>query len=103
MATSDPGEVHGRLLEAVGRGDMEGAAACFAENAVWHVPGRSAVAGDHEGPAQILGFLGRVFELTGGTFQHELIDRATSGHTAIAWQRITATRDGKTLGEGGRR
>jgi ketosteroid isomerase-like protein len=27
------------------------------------------------------------------------VDCATSGHTAIAWQRITATRDGKTLDE----
>ena len=40
----------------------------WAEDIRWHTPGRSLLASDYEGTAQLLEGFGRVFELSGGTF-----------------------------------
>jgi uncharacterized protein len=88
-----------RYLEAFSEGDMDTVREAFAEDAVWHLPGRSPLAGDHEGPDAILGFIGRAVEMTEGTFQLELLDVMASGEHGVQWQRITAERDGKSLDE----
>jgi hypothetical protein len=46
--------------------------ALFAPNIVWHAPGRSQLAGDHQGVDAVLGYFGRTMELTGGSFQVEV-------------------------------
>jgi ketosteroid isomerase-like protein len=38
-----------RFYEAFAAKDWEGARACWTEDAVWHLPGRSPIAGDHRG------------------------------------------------------
>ena len=88
-----------RYLEALSQGDMETVREAFAQDAVWHLPGNSPLAGDHEGPDAILEFIGRAFEMTGGTFRLELLDVMASDEHGVQWQRITAEREGKTLDE----
>ena len=105
-----PNEVLAReAYAAFGRGDMDALHQNWAENIRWHSPGRGPLAGDYEGTAQILEFLGRLSELSGGTFGADLRDvlasddhavmllpsapsgRASTGRTTPPRSRISAT------------
>lgn len=86
------------LFEALGRRDVAAALACVAEDAVWRFPGRQGqLAGEHKGHAAIIGFLGKVMQLTGGTFRLEPKDVLASETRAAFLFRGAGTRDGRTL------
>ncbi|MCE5291029.1 MAG: nuclear transport factor 2 family protein [Nocardiaceae bacterium] len=85
------------MVEAFGRGDLETVGASFADDAVWDLPGTSAVAGTYTGPDAIIGFLAKSYELSGGTLTLELIDILGSEWGAVQVQRVRAERDGRTL------
>jgi uncharacterized protein len=73
------------LFAASGRGDIEAMRnQYFADGMRLHYPGRSPLAGDYDGVAQVLGFFGRVFELSGGTFRTELHDVVANDQHAVA-------------------
>jgi len=56
---------------ASGRGDIDALRTqYFADGVRLHYPGRSPLAGDYDGVAQVLGFFGRAFELSGGNIPH---------------------------------
>ncbi len=97
MSAEDNAAVLRRLLGAFNEGDMETVRGSFAEDAVWHVPGKSQLAGDHQGPDAIGVFIGSVVEMGQGTLQLELLDLMASEDHGVIWQRATAERDGKTL------
>jgi ketosteroid isomerase-like protein len=86
-----------RLYDAFARCDMETTKTCFAYNAVWHLPGRSLIAGDHRGVDAIFRFFGKLRELSGGTFKAELVDVLANDRNAVALQYATATRGTKRL------
>jgi uncharacterized protein len=46
--------------EAVARGDVAQAFAAFAENILWHVPGRGPLSRDYRGHAEVGGFFSRI-------------------------------------------
>jgi ketosteroid isomerase-like protein len=77
--------------------DIEGLKAIFALDVVHHVPGHSAVAGEHKGLEEVLAYYGKLGEMTDGTFRAHLIDAHGdgAGHV-IALHQITATRNGVT-------
>ena len=80
------------------RGDMEALQSkYFAPNIRYHVGGRSAISGDYEGVAQVLGLYGRLFELSGGTVRVELHDVVANDEHAIALLTIRAERGGRQL------
>ena len=87
-----------RFYQAVADVDFDAAERCFAPHALWHLPGKSPIAGDHCGWAQIRDdFLAKLGPLSGGTFRAELLDVAV-GHTyVVAVQRATAFRGERTL------
>jgi ketosteroid isomerase-like protein len=85
------------MVDAFLRGDLATVASAFADDAVWDLPGRSAVAGDYKGPEAIVGFLARSFELSGGTLRLELIDILGSDWGAVQVQRVRADHDGRSL------
>ncbi|MBA2296858.1 MAG: nuclear transport factor 2 family protein [Actinobacteria bacterium] len=70
---------------------------CFAEHAVWHVPGTSVMAGTYRGRSEIFRFLGNLPKLTGGTYGSRLIDVLVSGERAAALYRAFGERDGRSL------
>ena len=86
-----------RQAQAFEKGDMKTVADSFADGIVWHFPGKSQVAGEYRGKAAVLAFLGKAFELTGGSFRFELIDLMGSERHVAQMDRITATRNGKKL------
>ena len=84
--------------KAFGEGDMDTLGSLYAPDAVHSVPGNNPLSGDYKGVAEILGFYGQLFELSGGTFKVELKSTKAEGDdTVVATHRGTGQRDGKTL------
>jgi len=83
---------------AFGRGDL-GALRdqFFAADIVWHIAGTGPLAGDYAGAAQVMGLLGKIFELSGGTVRPELHDVLVSNDHTVALTTIRAERAGKQL------
>jgi ketosteroid isomerase-like protein len=91
-------EVVRRFYRAVADRDLAAAAACFDEHAVWALPGRSLIAGEHHGPDAIRdNVLSKVAPLSGGTFSAELVDVAVGDEHVVAVQHATAEHRGKRL------
>ena len=86
-----------RATEAFSKGDITTLKQIIAEDAVWHVPGRSQVAGDYRGHDQIFGYFAKLMELTGGTFKVDLHDVLATDDHVINLDRMTASRGDKTL------
>ncbi|HEY3241027.1 MAG TPA: nuclear transport factor 2 family protein, partial [Acidimicrobiia bacterium] len=61
-----------RGYEAFNKGDMETLSELMAEDVVWHVPGRSSIAGDYQGREATFAYFGRLDELTDGSYQADL-------------------------------
>ena len=84
------------ILAAFSRGDTDALRnQYFTDDIRFHVPGRGALAGDHEGVAQVLGFFGRTFELSGGTFRTETHDVLANDEHAVVLYTGRAERAGK--------
>lgn len=98
MAAKEDAELIRRGYEAFNKGDMETLTELFDENAAWHTPGRSSVAGDHEGREAAFALFGRYGGETGGTFKAELryVLADDDGH-AVGIHHNSAERDGKQL------
>ena len=86
--------------KAFGEGDMDTLRSLFAADAVHSAPGSNPLAADYKGIDDILGYFGRLFELSEGTFKAELKSAKAEGDdTVITTHRGTAQRGGKTLGQ----
>ena len=86
------------VFAAFGRGDIDALRnQYFAGDIRWHVPGRSPVAGDYDGVAQVIELFGRLFELSGGTLRLELHDVLTNDENAVALYTTRAKREGRRL------
>jgi len=84
-------------FDAFSRGDLDAVRELFADGIAWHFPGRSAISGDFSGRDEVLQWLGRSFELTGGTLKVELHDVLANDEHVAALTRVTAQREGKSL------
>ncbi len=76
---------------------MEVAKSCFVHDAVWHLPGRSPIAGDHQGADAIIRLFGKLTALSGGTFKAELTDVVANDRHTMALQHATGIRGSKRL------
>ena len=71
---------------------------CFTADAVWHLPGRGAIAGDHHGWDAIYDdFLAKTGPLSGGTLRAGLVDVAVGTDYVVAIQHATASHEGREL------
>ena len=86
-----------RIFDAFARKEGLALRGLFAEDAVWSVPGRGAMAGIYEGRDAIFRFLARLPKETEGTYGSELIDVLASATRAAALYRARGTRHGRTL------
>ncbi len=98
MGAKEDAELIRRGYEAFNSADMETLTDLFDENASWHTPGQSPIAGDFEGRDAVFGQFGRFGSGTGGTFKANLkyVLADDDGH-AVGIHRNTAERDGKSL------
>lgn len=78
-------------------GDFDTLRALLANDVVQHVPGEGPLAGTYKGVDSVLGYYGRLGELTGGTFRAVLVEvhGDRQGH-ATALHQSRATRNGTT-------
>ncbi|HZB04332.1 MAG TPA: nuclear transport factor 2 family protein [Actinomycetota bacterium] len=86
-----------RGYDAFTRGDMQAVSDVFADDIVWHVGGRSPLAGDYRGKDEVLGFLAKTMELSGGTFRVEIHDVLANEEHVTVLVVARAEREGKTL------
>lgn len=87
-----------RFYDAFAARDMDAARNCFTEDAVWHLPGHSPIAGDHRGWDAIMrDFFSKIGALSEGTFRAELVDVLVGSQLVAAFQHATAERGGRRL------
>jgi uncharacterized protein len=98
MPTEDDVAAVRHLYAALAAGDLAAVEACFREDAVWHLPGTSPIAGTHRGwPAIRDDLFARQGPLSGGTFRAQLLDLAVGAEFIIAVVRATAGHAGRRL------
>jgi uncharacterized protein (TIGR02246 family) len=86
-----------RIFDAFARKQGFALRDLFAKDAVWIVPGSSAMAGVHRGREAIFRFLARLPKETDGTYGSRLMDVLASGERAAALYRASGTRRGRSL------
>jgi ketosteroid isomerase-like protein len=86
-----------RIFDAFARKEGFALRDCFAEDAVWRVPGGSVMAGTYRGRTEIFRFLARLPKETSGTYGSRLIDVLASDERAAALYRAFGERNGIAL------
>jgi ketosteroid isomerase-like protein len=86
-----------RIFDAFARKEGFALRGLFAEDAVWTVPGRGAMAGVYSGRDAIFRFLARLPRETDGTYASRLIDVLASDGRAAALYRASGERQGRSL------
>jgi ketosteroid isomerase-like protein len=82
---------------AFAAGDLDTVRTLFADDIVWHVPGKSQLAGDYKGIDETFGFFGKLMELSSGTFKIEVHDCLANDTHGVALEHATADRSGKHM------
>jgi uncharacterized protein len=90
-------ELTRRAYDAFSRGDVDTLRQVFADDAVFHEPGRNPVSGDHQGIDQILAFFGLLAERSGGTFRVTLHDAVANDEHAVGLHVAEGEREGRRL------
>lgn len=94
-------EVVRRGYAAFNAADMKALTEIFHENASWHTPGRSRIAGDHSGRDAAFAHFGCYVGETGGTFKAELLHLLTSDDGCVVGvHHNSGERNGKRLDVG---
>lgn len=79
------------------KGDVETVMGLFADDILWHSPGRSPISGDHKGKEELMAFFGKKMELSEGTFRERVEDVLANDNQAIGLVTFLAERGRKTL------
>ena len=84
--------------KAFGEGDMDTLRSLFASDAVHVATGNNPLSGEYKGVDEVLGYYGKLFELSDGTFTAELKSTKVEGDDkVVATHRAKGQRAGKTL------
>ena len=86
-----------RGYDAFSRGDMDTLRELFHPDIVWHAPGRNQLAGDYQGIDAVLGYFGRIMELSDGNFRAEVHDVIANDEHGVGLHVAHAERAGSTL------
>jgi uncharacterized protein len=86
-----------RAYGAFATGDMDTLNELFADDIVWHAPGRNEIAGTFRGKDEVFANLQKNMELTGGTFRLDIHALVADDEHAVALLRARAEREGKAL------
>lgn len=85
--------------DAFNNGDTDTLAQLIAENMIWHVPGRSSIAGDYQGREKTFDYFNRLHELTNGTHRAELHVAVGDDDHVISVGHSSARRNDRTYDE----
>jgi uncharacterized protein len=82
---------------AFAKGDFAVLNDLFAEDLLWHEPGRSQIAGDYRGREAVYGYFGRLMELTEGSFHLDLQAVFADNERGVALVVSSASRGGRSI------
>lgn len=98
MTDSSPAAVAARYFDALATGDVPGAMALLSPDVVWHQPGANRFSGEHRGHQGVGALLGRMMEVSGGSFQLAVSDPAmTNGELVAVPVRFSGRREGAAM------
>jgi uncharacterized protein len=80
-------------------GTMDTLSEIMTNDVVWHVPGRSSIAGDYQGRGATFDYFARLHELTDGTYQAELHIAVGDDEHVISVDHSSAMRGDTSYGE----
>jgi ketosteroid isomerase-like protein len=83
--------------EAFANYDLDTIRALFADDVVWHVGGRSQLAGTFKGKDEVFGWFAKLLTLSEGTFKIDVHDVLSNDTHAIVLSHDTAQRGDKSL------
>jgi ketosteroid isomerase-like protein len=92
-----PSEIAQQAYAAFGNGDMPGLGALLAADTVWHINDVKPLNGDKHGVDEVFQFLGKLMEISGGTFAIKVNEFMGNDSHASMLIEETAQRDGKSL------
>lgn len=87
-------ELHRRQGAMYAGGAVDPVVELLAEDVVWHVPGRSQIAGDHRGVAQVVEYFERRRRLAGATMEMRPGGAIAEGDAVAQFVTGTAVLDG---------
>ena len=73
------------------------AAAVFAPDVIYVVPGANALSGTHQGPAAVMGYFGELMQRSAGSYRIDAMHWLVCGDKVILETRNAATVDGRSL------
>jgi ketosteroid isomerase-like protein len=82
--------------DAFSRGDTQSVFAVFAENILWHVPGRGPLSRDYHGHAEVGGFFERFIGLSEGTFRIQIDQILANRDRVVVLCTESASRAGRS-------
>jgi|SRR5436309_15602875 len=88
-----------RGYQAFGTGDMATLDELFADDIIWHVPGRNQLSGTYRGKQEVFGNFVKLAELTGGTFKLDIHTILADDEHAVVLVTATGEHDGKSLSD----
>ena len=88
-----------RGYQAFGTGDMATLDELFANDIIWHVPGRNQLSGTYRGKQEVFGNFVKLAELTGGTFKLDIHTILADDEHAVVLVTATGEHDGKSLSD----
>jgi ketosteroid isomerase-like protein len=98
MAENPNAVVAKQSAEAFAKADVAAHKAHYAADVVWHVPGKSSVAGDYHGIEAVFAYFDKLTTLLNeGKFQDLLMDTTASAQHAVNIHHLSGRRNGKTL------
>jgi ketosteroid isomerase-like protein len=88
-----------RGYEAFVTYDLEAIRDLFTEDVVFHIGGRSPLAGTYSGKDAVLGFLADLTSRSGGTYKADVHDILASDEHVVVLTKETAQREGRSLAD----
>lgn len=79
--------------------DLDRLGRFLADEVSWHTPGTGVLAGDYHGRGEVLGYLRRALDLTGGTQQVRPVDLLIGQDHVAALVEVTGERGGRVLAD----
>jgi ketosteroid isomerase-like protein len=86
-----------RGYEAFATGDMNTVLALFDSDIRWHVGGSNQTSGDYRGHQEVMGFFGKMMDLSGGSFHLDIHDIVANDTHGVALVTAHGEREGQTM------
>lgn len=86
-----------QAYDAFGRGDIGALSSIFSEDISFSIPGNSQIAGEYKGQEAVFGLIGRIVELSGGTYRLEPHAITADDDHVVGLVAATGERHGKRM------